>query len=137
MPVTNFDALATSAGTLNPNVQDTFTFFSAGNQTTGVLKWQWVVPFAATITDVRAYIGTAPVGSTFILDCNKNGTTLFTTQGNRPTIADGGNASTTTAPDVTALAAGDRVSVDIDAVGSGTAGANLSVSISFKRATVA
>lgn len=137
MPVTNFDALATSAGTLNPNVQDTFTCFIAGAQTTGTLKWQWLVPFAATITDVRAWLETAPTGSTFIIDVNKSGTTLFTTQGNRPTIAISGQASTTVVPDVTALAAGDRVSLDIDQIGSSVAGSSLSISISFKRATVA
>lgn len=137
MPATNFDSVTTAAGPLNVNVQDTFTCFVAGAQTTGTLKWQWLMPFAATVTDIRAVLGTAPTGSTFIIDCNRAGTTLFTTQGNRPTIAISGTASTTVLPDVTTLAAGDVLSFDIDQIGSGTAGSNLSVSISFKRATVA
>jgi hypothetical protein len=135
--LTSFDQVSVAAGTLNPNVQDTFTCFIAGAQTTGTLKWQWVMPFAATITDIRAALGTAPTGAAFIIDCNKNGTTVYTNQTNRPTVAISGTASTTALPDVTALAAGDIVSFDCDQIGSGAAGSSLSVSISFKRATVA
>jgi hypothetical protein len=81
-----------------------------------------------TVQHVRLYAGTAPTGAAILVDLNKNGTTMFSTQGNRPTIADGANAETaTTAPDVTAVAAGDRLSVDIDQVGSSIAGANLAV----------
>jgi hypothetical protein len=117
--------------------QETFTFFDAGAQTTGTLKNGILVGVACTVVDVRAYIITAPVGAAFIIDVNKNGTTLFTSQAARPTIADGGNASTTTAPAVVALAAGDRLTYDVDQIGSGTAGTGLYVSITVKRAFAA
>ena len=44
------------------------------------------VPFACTITNIRANVGTAPTGASLIVDVNHDGVTLFTTQGNRPTI---------------------------------------------------
>jgi hypothetical protein len=122
---------------LQPNALSTLSGFIAGAQTTGVKKMAFIAPYAGVITDIRAYLDTAPTGANFIIDVNKNGTTVFTTQGNRPTIAAAANASSTTAPDVTAVAAGDRITVDIDQIGSGTAGSDLYVSVTMKRANVA
>jgi hypothetical protein len=87
-------------------------------------------PFAATLTGVRLAIGTAPVGAAILVDVNKAGTSIFTTQGNRPTIADGATSGGPgTAPDVTSVAAGDLLAIDVDQVGSGTAGSNLTVQV--------
>lgn len=151
--VSNFDAItlpgALAAGSLTlttplannqlatPNGQFVIRFFSAGGQSTGVKKDAALLPMACTLVGVRAYIDTAPVGSSFIVDANKNGTTVFTTQGNRPTILAAANASSTTAPEVTAFSAGDRFSYDVDQVGSGTAGSDLYVTALFKAVLVA
>jgi len=121
---------------VNPNGVILLTHYIAGNASAAAKKWSWLVPVAGTIIGVRARADTAPVGAAMIVDVNKNGTTLFTTQGNRPTIADGGNNSTTTLPDVTAVAAGDRITYDVDQVGSGTAGADVSVVVAIKVASV-
>lgn len=90
------------------------------------------LPFAATIVSVAASIDTAPTGSAVIVDVNKNGTTIFTTQANRPQVAAGANASADAVPDVTALAVGDYLTVDIDQVGSTTPGANLTVVVQYR-----
>lgn len=82
-----------------------------------------------TITAVRATVGTAPTGATLIVDVNKNGTTIFTTQANRPTIAVSTNTIKRTNMDVTTLADGDYLTVDVDQVGSTVAGSNLVVQI--------
>jgi len=83
-----------------------------------------------TIIGTRLTAGTAPAGSSIIIDVNKNGTTIYTTQANRPTVAAGTQTGGPgSAPDVTALSAGDYLSVDIDQVGSGTSGSDLTVSI--------
>jgi hypothetical protein len=135
---TSFDEVDVYAGGTRqqvlPQSAETLHWFSAGAQTTGVKKNSVLVPFDGTIVDVRVHADTAPTGATLIVDVNKNGTTLFTTQANRPTIAISGNASTTTPPDVTAVAAGDRLSYDVDQVGSTIAGSDLHVSIGIKRA---
>ena len=87
-----------------------------------------------TIIGVRLMVGTAPTGASVIVDVNKNGTTIFTTQANRPTIAAGANAGGPGAtPNVTSLVAGDYITVDIDQVGSTVAGADLTVSIIVDR----
>ena len=111
-------------------------WYSAGAQTASAKKNGALVPFAATIVGVRTRADTAPVGAALITDLNINGTTAFTTQGNRPTIADGANVSSTTLPDVTAVAAGDRLTYDVDQIGSGTAGSDLYVVVTLKRALV-
>jgi len=43
-------------------------------------------PCALTITGGKIEVGTAPTGAALICDVHKNGTTLWTTQGNRPTV---------------------------------------------------
>lgn len=81
---------------------------------------------AIVIEDVFIKLKTGPVGAAFIVDVNINGTSIFVdTQANRPTIADAGTEATSGAPDTTALAAGDDLTIDIDQVGVGTKGADL------------
>ncbi len=84
-----------------------------------------------TISKVKIKVLTAPVGSVLTVDCTLNGTTIFTDQGKRPEIADGATADDSDTPDVTAMSEGDYLSWDIDAVGSGTAGANVMVTFVF------
>lgn len=90
---------------------------------------RFYVEEATTIQSVRASVGTAPTGASLIVDVNKNGTTIFTTQSNRPTIAASGFTDVSGTPEVTALDAGDYLTVDIDQVGSSVPGANLTVTI--------
>ena len=74
-------------------------------------------PWAGTITNVTATVSTAPTVSAVIIDINKNGTTIFTTQANRPTIAAGTNDDLSSTPDVTSVAQNDVFTCDIDQVG--------------------
>lgn len=99
---------------------------------TGATRFRF--PWAVTILGVTAAVGTAPTGASLIMDVSKNGTTIFTTQGNRPTIAAGANATASEpTPDVTSMAAGDYLTVDIDQIGSTVAGSDLSVFIRYRR----
>lgn len=86
------------------------------------------------IESIRASVGTAPTGAAVIVDVNKNGTTIFTTQGNRPTIAVGTNTVVSAAPNVTLWANGDYLTVDTDQIGSTVAGADLIVQPQVRRA---
>jgi hypothetical protein len=86
-----------------------------------------------TLIDYRVRVGTAPTGASLIVDINKNGTTLFTTQGNRPTIAAAGQLATTTAPAVTTFVNGDYITVDVDQIGSTVAGSDLVVVLRMRR----
>lgn len=81
------------------------------------------------ILGVRATAGTAPAGQALIVDVNVGGTTIFTTQANRPTIAAGSNTILRTNMDVTTVAAGDYLTVDVDQVGTTTPGADLVVQV--------
>ena len=83
-----------------------------------------------TIVGTRLTVGTAPVGANIIVDVKKNGSTIYTTQANRPTIIAGQNAGGPgVTPDITALSAGDFISIDIAQVGSSTAGSDLTVAV--------
>lgn len=96
---------------------------------TGIV--QFIATRACTIIGARptTAVGKAPTGSALIFDVNKNATTIFTTQGNRPTIAISATTGSLAVPDVTAMAAGDVLTVDIDQIGSTYAGGLATVSI--------
>lgn len=82
------------------------------------------------IKGVRASAGTAPTGSSILVDVNLNGTTIFTTQGNRPAIAASGVTSgKVTNMNVTAWPDGNYITIDVDQIGSTIAGADLTVQI--------
>ncbi|HUS26690.1 MAG TPA: hypothetical protein VMY99_05070 [Nevskiaceae bacterium] len=105
-------------------------FSVTGTLTTATGTARLPIDGTYTIVGTRLMANTAPTGASIIVDVNKNGTTIYTTQGNRPTIAasanSGGPGST---PDVTSLAAGDYLTVDIDQIGSTIAGADLTVGV--------
>jgi len=115
------------------NRESVIPFSRSGSLAVAVGQGRFVFPFAATITGVRASVGTAPVGSSLIVDINKNGTTIFSTQANRPTIAASGNVSGVAVPNTTSFAAGDYMTVDVDQVGSTTPGSDLTVVVTYTR----
>ncbi|MUN41396.1 hypothetical protein [Actinomadura litoris] len=84
---------------------------------------------ALTIGTVRASAATGPAGQSLIIDVHKSGTTIYTTQANRPTIAAGQVTGTGGVPDVATWAAGEYLTVDIDQVGTTTPGSDLTVTI--------
>lgn len=109
----------------------TFTFTVTGTLTVGTGKARMPVHRPITIANIRANCGTAPTGAAILIDVNKNGTTLFTTQGNRTSIAVSGFADTASTPDVTTATTDDYITVDIDQIGSTIAGADLTVTIEY------
>ncbi len=106
-------------------------FSHAGNAVVGSGTMRYYVDQTWTISTVRASVNVAPTGAALIVDVNKNGTTIFTTQGNRPQIAVSTNTDVSGAPDVTSLASGDYLTVDIDQIGSTIAGSDLVVTITL------
>jgi len=81
-----------------------------------------------TIASIRASVGTPSAGAAVIVDVKKNGSTIFTTPANRPTIAIGAGTAVGI-PDVTSLVAGDYLTADIVQVGSTATGAYLTVQV--------
>jgi hypothetical protein len=108
----------------------TLTFAVVGTLAVGTDKAPTILaPCTLTITKVKLVVKTAPTGAAIIVDVNKNGTTIFTTQANRPQIAISGTTGDSGTPDVTALAETDKLTIDIDQVGSTVAGADLTVEV--------
>jgi hypothetical protein len=93
--------------------------YTAAALTAAALKNEWMVPFDGRITEVIVHSTGAGVGGTSnIVDVNINGTTIYTTQANRPTLllADTGMYTEAGEPQVTAVKAGDIISYDVDQV---------------------
>jgi hypothetical protein len=77
-----------------------------------------VIPRNCTIQSVYANVKIAGDSGSTIIDVNKNGTTIFTNQGNRPSIAfnDADKTTKSGTPDVVSLVEYDVLSLDIDSV---------------------
>ena len=98
--------------------------------TTGTAKATFRMPYAFTLTGIRASVTTAPTGSVLTVDVNEGGSTILST---KITIDASEKTSTTaaTAPVLsdTALADDAEMTIDIDGVGSTVAGAGLKVAL--------
>ncbi len=91
------------------------------------------VDFSGAIIEVQASVKTAPTGATLICDINKNGSTIWTTQGNRITIAASGYTATKKIFNTTKVSAGDYFTIDIDQVGSTIPGGKLVVRLKIEK----
>lgn len=138
LDTTNFDNnLSVADDTVQKAMETLDDMVASGEGGSGVKVARWFVPgrlatgsnvagvyiasAGETIQKILIYCGTPGSASSTIVDLNKNGTTLYTTQGNRPTLAydDADQVATATDPDVTSLASGDVVTLDIDQVATG------------------
>ena len=119
----------------------TFTHGGALTGSSGTIVWRCPFDYAE-IAECAATlgIGSTPDASDVIVDINKwnssaatpTWSTIYTTQGNRPTVAVGSNVGAPTTPDVTTLVKGDLLTMDIDQVGGGAnTDEDLSVTISM------
>ena len=104
--------------------------------TTGTAKATFRMPQAATITAVRASVTTAPAGSVLTVDVNKEDSGLTSLLSTKLTIDAGEKTSTTAAAAPafiadTSVADDTEMTIDIDTIGSSTAGAGLKVTIYY------
>lgn len=115
---------------LSNQIRPTFVFTIVGTVATGTtLTPVLIVPIGLTIEKCFLYADTGPDGADLIVDINKNGSTIWSTQANRAKITDGSQSGNTSTFDTTALSEGDVLTLDVDQVGSGTPGAELTVQL--------
>jgi len=93
----------------------------------------WIAPADGFIATVYIHCASTGTSGATIVDVNKNGTTIFTDQGARPTLAAGAYPPVATAmPSVTTITAGDIISVDIDQVGAKASGLSVLVILDLR-----
>lgn len=109
-------------------LDNTFTY--TGTIATLANNAQWYLPVACVFLSGDISLVTASSSGAVTVDINKNGTTIYTTQANRPSLAASATHGTFTTPDVTTFAAGDRIGVDVDAAGTGAV--TLTVTINLR-----
>lgn len=131
------DANVTEAKLALPYGRGAFVWTLAGDQSLGTdVGVEYVAPFALTLTGGYIIGKTAPTGAILKFDVHSGlaaGVTVFTTQANRPALAIGAVGPTAiVAPDVTAIAAGTRMTLDCDQIGSTLPGADVTVILAYK-----
>jgi hypothetical protein len=105
-------------------------FTVPGTLSVGTGRAKFYIPGPITLGNVRASVGTAPTGSSIIIDVNKNSSSVVTTN-SKPQIFAGQTLVSTSTPNITEFTTGDYITVDVDAVGSLNPGSDLTVQIEF------
>ena len=102
-----------------------------GNLTVSNGKWFGIAPYAFTLSALTAKVATAPTGAAIQIDVNEDGTTVMAATKLTIDATETSSATAAAAAVISdsAIAADALLSIDIDVVGSGTTGANLSVGI--------
>ncbi len=96
--------------------------------TTGSAKVTFRMPYALTLSEVRASVTTAPTGAALIVDINEGGSTILSTKLSiDATEKTSATAASAAVISDTALAADAEITIDIDQIGSTVAGAGLKV----------
>lgn len=104
----------------------------AGNLAVGTEDARIVMPEAGEIVEVSVSCKTAPTGAAAVFDVNLDGTTIYTTQGNRPTVAISAKDSTQAGgPEAGVFERGDVLTVDTDVIGSTVTGADATVLVTY------
>jgi hypothetical protein len=85
-----------------------------------------------TIVKVFAKVRTSPTTQSILIDLHLNGTTIWSTQASRVAIAVAANSGTQTTFNTTAVTEDDYLTCNIDQVGAGTAGADLTVFVKIR-----
>jgi hypothetical protein len=132
---------------LNLNIDPAYIVFPvmfsvSGTLTVGTNKsWEYLAPVdqsrPPTIIGAFGKVKTAPTGQEIFIDVNKNGSSIFAfSAAARVTIPAAGTTSQETSPGEVVLANLDVLTVDIDQVGSGVAGADLVVVLKVKQLVI-
>ena len=108
-----------------------YTFTVAGVLTAvpGVLRIYNLTGAALTISEVHLAVNTAPTGAAILVDVHENGVTIFTVQGNRPTILAAAFTGNTVVIDLPTWENDNYLQVDVDQIGAAVAGSDLTVTI--------
>lgn len=137
---TGLQVLDTNGAVVTTVVRQLESFMIAASDettdlSTGTSKVTFRMPYAFTVEEVRASVGTAPAGSVVTADINENGTSILST---KLTIDAGEKTSTTAATAAvisdSSIADDAEITIDIDTVGSSTPGAGLKVYLIGRRA---
>lgn len=100
--------------------------FLSGTLSVKTWEIEWVAPINCTLKNVTGRAATGPVGAALICDVLVNGASMFADQSEMVNIADGAQQDTSATKDK-ALSAGDVLTFQIEGVGSGTAGSDLTL----------
>jgi hypothetical protein len=125
---------ASQVGRQGPEAEVPVPYNREGPLAVGVGVQGYPVPFDCTVIGVRGYLGSAPTGSEAVFDVNRNGVTIFSDPATRPRAAAGSQViPEASGMSVTALNAGDVLTVDIDQIGSGSPGADATLVIRIRK----
>jgi hypothetical protein len=132
---TSFKKTGTTLATVESLRTESFLIAASDETTsltTGTAKTTFRMPYAFTLTDVRASVNVAPTGAILTVDINEGGATILTT---KLTIDISEKTSTTAATAAViggagpALADDAEITIDVDQIGSTLAGAGLKVTL--------
>jgi hypothetical protein len=117
------------------NIIDTIAGYSNAAVVASQFLTEWVVVGFGRITGIKVYGATAGTGgATTVVDVLVNGTSIWATAGNKPTLlatSTGEFANTVGDPNKTGVRPGDRISIQVASISS-TGHARLSATVALE-----
>ena len=113
-----------------------FVFFGTGDVSTSkdVEQSRLYASAAGTVQDARCSTGSAPTSDEVVVDVNLDGTTIFTTQSNRPAISAGNFTDVSGTPTVQSFTGGQYFTIEIDSADTGNSASDLTCQIRVREA---
>ena len=115
-PTTDLQAATKKYVDDNAGAGGKYQFIIPGTAVAGTdVAGTWFVPEAGAIESVSLYADTAGDTGSTVVDVNLNGTSVFPTA-TKPTLTTTGTEDEDVVPDTTAIAQGDKITIDIDSI---------------------
>lgn len=114
------------------NVSDTY-FYIDGALAVGTDIITWVAPRSGLLQKIKIVLKNKGSSGTTKIDIHKNGTTIFTTQANRPSVAfNDADGIGTGIPDILTVSENDVFTIQIDEVAVGASGLGIIGAIDYE-----
>ena len=115
-PTTDYQVATKKYVDDNAGAGGKYQFIIPGTAVAGTdVAGTWFVPEAGAIESVSLYADTAGDTGSTVVDVNLNGTSVFPTA-TKPTLTTTGTEDEDVVPDTTAIAQGDKITIDIDSI---------------------
>ena len=102
------------------------SMYLAGTLSVKIYEVEWVAPIAFTLKDATGRVATAPTGADLRVDVLDDGVSIFASNPEKVVIA-AGTQQDTSAEKNHAVAADSVITIEVEQIGSGTAGADLTI----------
>lgn len=107
------------------------SFYFSGALTIGVKPQVWWPRQSSILKGILAYVNTAPLDQSIIIDVRKNGISIFPTPANRLIIPAGQNKVEINLEPTPSMVRGDKIDFNVEQIGISSTGSDLNIQLEY------